>query len=95
MGSHLRERNVPLFHPVSLARHQALGDIFTKEAELQRSIQAGLMGAITPALAKVGGTIAPVIEAMVKPLYKAYRIAVRIYMTEMHKVHVLPASPRT
>ena len=67
-------------------RGQLLGDIIPKQVEVQGSIQAGLMGAITPALGKVGTTIAPVIEAMAKPLYKAYRVAVRIYMTEMQKV---------
>jgi len=64
----------------------ALGDIIPKQVELQASIKGGLMGAITPALTPVGTTIRPVIEAMSKPIYKAYRVAIKIFMTEMHKV---------
>ena len=68
---------------------QALGDIIPKQVELQASIKGGLMGAITPALTPVGTTIRPVIEAMSKPIYKAYRVAIKIFMTEMHKVRLL------
>jgi hypothetical protein len=65
---------------------QALGDVISKQVELQASIKGGLMGAITPALAPVGTTVRPVIEAMSKPIYKAYRVAIRIFMAEMQKV---------
>lgn len=64
----------------------AIGDVITKQVEIQVAIKAGLMGAMAPALDKIGTTIAPVIEAMAKPMYKAYRLAVKTYVIEMTKV---------
>jgi hypothetical protein len=87
--SHICPVFSPLLSHCWLLCVQALGDIIPKQVELQASIKGGLMGAITPALTPVGTTIRPVIEAMSKPIYKAYRVAIKIFMTEMHKVRLL------
>jgi hypothetical protein len=65
---------------------QAIGDVITKQIEIKDRIRAGLLTAMQPALEKVGQTLAPVMEALAKPLYKSYRVAIRLYHKEMKLV---------
>jgi len=63
----------------------ATGDLFAKEAELQATIRTSLASVLAPHTAKIGEVIAPAVIALAKPLYKAYRVAIKIFIAEMNK----------
>lgn len=63
----------------------ALGDIIAKEVELKATLRASLATLLEPHTAKIGGVVSPAVQALAKPLYKAYRMAVKIFATEMTK----------
>ena len=63
-----------------------MGPLIAKEVELKQTIRGSLTSILDPHTSKIGTALEPAVGALAKPLYKAYRVAIKIFHAEMNKV---------